>query len=86
MASLGELAQALHVGFPPDRIVFDSPAKTRAELAYALERGVPVNLDNFQVGVTADGGYSRKCPLLLHTRLQTSGPVLHAQARCCVAA
>jgi diaminopimelate decarboxylase len=31
-ASLGELQQALHVGFPPDRIVFDSPAKTRSEL------------------------------------------------------
>lgn len=50
VASLGELLQALHVGFPPERIVFDSPAKTVAELAFALEKGVPVNLDNFQVG------------------------------------
>ncbi|KAI8473435.1 MAG: Orn/DAP/Arg decarboxylase 2 [Monoraphidium minutum] len=48
VASLGELAQALHVGFPPGRVVFDSPCKTRAELAFALERGVAVNLDNFQ--------------------------------------
>ncbi|KIZ00782.1 diaminopimelate decarboxylase [Monoraphidium neglectum] len=48
VASLGELAQALHVGFPPDRIVFDSPAKTAAELEFALARGVPTNLDNFQ--------------------------------------
>eukprot|EP00878_Enallax_costatus_P035087 GHUV01039058.1.p1 GENE.GHUV01039058.1~~GHUV01039058.1.p1 ORF type:complete len:169 (+),score=34.24 GHUV01039058.1:428-934(+) len=47
-ASLGELAQALHVGFTPDKIVFDSPAKTLAELRYALQAGVAVNLDNFQ--------------------------------------
>lgn len=31
-ASLGELQQALWVGFAPDRVVFDSPAKTVAEL------------------------------------------------------
>jgi diaminopimelate decarboxylase len=30
--------------------VFDSPAKTAAELEFALARGVPTNLDNFQVG------------------------------------
>jgi diaminopimelate decarboxylase len=40
VASLGELAQALRVGFDPSKVVFDSPAKTRAELAYALEAGV----------------------------------------------
>uniref|UniRef100_A0A383W8Q7 Orn/DAP/Arg decarboxylase 2 N-terminal domain-containing protein n=1 Tax=Tetradesmus obliquus TaxID=3088 RepID=A0A383W8Q7_TETOB len=47
-ASLGELQQALQVGFPPERIVFDSPAKTRSELRFALSAGVAVNLDNFQ--------------------------------------
>eukprot|EP00775_Hariotina_reticulata_P014311 gene14311-38_t len=47
-ASLGELAQALHCGFPPEHIVFDSPAKTMSELRYALSAGVPINLDNFQ--------------------------------------
>ncbi|KAF6260810.1 diaminopimelate decarboxylase [Scenedesmus sp. NREL 46B-D3] len=47
-ASMGELQQALHVGFPPNRIVFDSPAKTRSELRFALSAGVAVNLDNFQ--------------------------------------
>jgi diaminopimelate decarboxylase len=31
-ASLGELQQALRVGFPPERVVFDSPAKTITEL------------------------------------------------------
>lgn len=31
-ASLGELQQALRVGFAPERLVFDSPAKTLPEL------------------------------------------------------
>ncbi|GGR95159.1 diaminopimelate decarboxylase [Streptomyces humidus] len=48
VAGAGELAQALAAGFAPDRIVFDSPAKTRSELARALELGVAVNADNFQ--------------------------------------
>ncbi|MDX3240414.1 hypothetical protein [Streptomyces sp. ME18-1-4] len=47
-ASAGELAQALAAGFAPEQIVFDSPAKTRAELRQALELGVAVNADNFQ--------------------------------------
>ncbi|MFG2574109.1 diaminopimelate decarboxylase [Streptomyces sp. NPDC048481] len=47
-ASAGELAQALAAGFAPDRIVFDSPAKTRPELARALELGVAVNADSFE--------------------------------------
>ncbi|WP_330292060.1 diaminopimelate decarboxylase [Streptomyces sp. NBC_00576] len=48
VASAGELAQALAAGFTPEQIVFDSPAKTRAELRQALELGVTVNADNFQ--------------------------------------
>ncbi|WP_329331415.1 diaminopimelate decarboxylase [Streptomyces sp. NBC_00663] len=48
VASAGELAQALAAGFTPEQIVFDSPAKTRSELAHALELGVAVNADNFQ--------------------------------------
>ncbi|MCX2969305.1 MULTISPECIES: diaminopimelate decarboxylase [Streptomyces] len=48
VASPGELAQALAAGFAPERIVFDSPAKTRAELRRALELGVAVNVDNLQ--------------------------------------
>ncbi|WP_326584982.1 diaminopimelate decarboxylase [Streptomyces sp. NBC_00481] len=47
-ASTGELAQALAAGFAPERIVFDSPAKTRADLNRALALGVAVNVDNFQ--------------------------------------
>ncbi|WP_329280584.1 diaminopimelate decarboxylase [Streptomyces sp. NBC_01451] len=48
VASAGELAQALAAGFTPEHIVFDSPAKTRAELFQALELGVTVNADSFQ--------------------------------------
>ncbi len=48
VASAGELAQALAAGFDPADIVFDSPAKTRAELAHALRLGVAVNADSFQ--------------------------------------
>ncbi|MCT2589629.1 diaminopimelate decarboxylase [Streptomyces sp. N2-109] len=47
-ASAGELAQALEAGFAPEQIVFDSPAKTRAELVQALSLGIAVNADSFQ--------------------------------------
>lgn len=47
-ASLGELCQALRAGFPPERIVFDSPAKTIGELRFALSQGVNLNIDNMQ--------------------------------------
>ncbi|MFF4080523.1 diaminopimelate decarboxylase [Streptomyces sp. NPDC087218] len=48
VASPGELEQALAAGFPYDRIVFDSPAKTVEELEFALAHGIAINLDNFQ--------------------------------------
>ncbi|MBT2527951.1 diaminopimelate decarboxylase [Streptomyces sp. ISL-99] len=48
VASAGELAQALDAGFEPAQIVFDSPAKTRAELVQALTLGIAVNADSFQ--------------------------------------
>lgn len=48
VASKGELELAVAAGFAPDRIVFDSPAKTRAELKRALELGVSMNIDNFE--------------------------------------
>ena len=48
VASPGELEQALAAGFPYDRLVFDSPAKTVAELEFALSHGIAINLDNFQ--------------------------------------
>jgi diaminopimelate decarboxylase len=46
VASLAELKLAEAAGFPPERIVFDSPVKTADELAYALARGVRVNVDS----------------------------------------
>ncbi|WP_211369842.1 diaminopimelate decarboxylase [Nonomuraea turkmeniaca] len=46
VASSGELRIALDAGFDPATIVFDSPAKTREELAQALALGVAVNADN----------------------------------------
>ncbi|MFF2896131.1 diaminopimelate decarboxylase [Streptomyces sp. NPDC057966] len=48
VASPGELEQALAAGFPYDRLVFDSPAKTVGELEFALAHGIAINLDNFQ--------------------------------------
>lgn len=45
-ASLPELRLALEAGQPPERIVFDSPAKTVSELAFALKAGINVNADN----------------------------------------
>ena len=48
VASPVELAAALRTGFPPERIVFDSPAKTRTEIDEGLSRGIMLNIDNFQ--------------------------------------
>ncbi|MFH1143356.1 MAG: alanine racemase [Candidatus Eisenbacteria bacterium] len=45
-ASLPELKLAQAAGFPGARIVFDSPAKTPDEIAYALAAGVHVNADS----------------------------------------
>lgn len=48
VASDGELTAALEAGIPAEQIVFDSPAKSKAELRRALELGVSLNIDNFQ--------------------------------------
>ncbi|MEN8219578.1 MAG: diaminopimelate decarboxylase [Pseudomonadota bacterium] len=48
VASFPELRLAEKAGFSPDRIVFDSPAKTGSELEYALKRGIYLNADSFQ--------------------------------------
>jgi len=42
------LRLALEAGVSPQKIVFDSPAKTISELKLALEKGIYLNLDNFQ--------------------------------------
>jgi diaminopimelate decarboxylase len=46
-ASLPELYLAEATGFSPERIVFDSPCKTKKEIEYALKLGVYFNADSF---------------------------------------
>ncbi len=48
VASPGELALARAAGFDPARTVFDSPAKSRTEIAEALSIGMALNIDSFQ--------------------------------------
>ena len=48
VSSPGELAQARAAGFPADRLVLDSPVKSRRELADALGSGIALNVDNFE--------------------------------------
>ena len=45
-ASFEELSLALAAGCPPERIVYDSPARTPAELEAALNLGVVINVDS----------------------------------------
>ncbi|HPS73871.1 MAG TPA: hypothetical protein PLD52_06200 [Bacteroidales bacterium] len=45
-ASIGEVYLALQAGYPPQRIVYDSPVKTRQDLAAALNAGVHINADS----------------------------------------
>ncbi|MFE7754929.1 diaminopimelate decarboxylase [Streptomyces sp. NPDC057429] len=47
VASPGELRLAVEAGFAPEKIVLDSPAKTRDELRTGLALGVAVNADSF---------------------------------------
>ncbi|MGA2790636.1 MAG: diaminopimelate decarboxylase [Candidatus Bathyarchaeia archaeon] len=46
VASGGELYAALKVGVPPDRIVFDGPNKSIAELETAIKSRVMINVDS----------------------------------------
>ena len=46
-ASMEEIHIGLAAGCPPERILFDSPAKTKQELKEALRLGVKINADNF---------------------------------------
>jgi diaminopimelate decarboxylase len=45
-ASLPELYLSQKAGFSPDKIVFDSPVKTKQEIEHALSLGVHVNADS----------------------------------------
>jgi diaminopimelate decarboxylase len=46
-ATIGEVYTALKSGYEPAKIVFDSPAKTLDELAFALKNGIHINADSF---------------------------------------
>jgi diaminopimelate decarboxylase len=48
VASPGELEHALRLGFAPEKIVLDSPAKTRRDIFTALSKGVQLNADSFE--------------------------------------
>ena len=47
-ASTGELAVAAAAGCPPERVVFDSPAKTPRDLRAAIDAGLRLNADNLE--------------------------------------
>jgi len=47
-ATLPEIYLAEKSGYAPDKIIFDSPAKTHQEIRYVLERGFHLNADSLQ--------------------------------------
>jgi diaminopimelate decarboxylase len=47
-ASLPEVYLALKAAFKNDKIVFDSPAKTKEEIAFALKNGININADSLE--------------------------------------
>ncbi len=54
-ASFAEAANAVEHGCPPAKCFFDSPAKTLAELRWALELGLTINADNLDELARIDG-------------------------------
>lgn len=46
-ASMGEVVHAQAIGFPGEKILFTSPCKTHAELRWALEHRIRLNVDSF---------------------------------------
>eukprot|EP00095_Tigriopus_kingsejongensis_P002041 snap_masked-scaffold556_size137522-processed-gene-0.7 protein:Tk02041 transcript:snap_masked-scaffold556_size137522-processed-gene-0.7-mRNA-1 annotation:"diaminopimelate decarboxylase" len=45
-ASISETMHAISLGFDSDKVIFDSPCKTKVDLKTALDAGVYINLDN----------------------------------------
>lgn len=60
-ASIGEVQHSiLRCKVPKDRVVFDSPCKTKVELEFALKEQIHLNMDNFEeyhraVDIIGDG-------------------------------
>ncbi len=46
-ASMPEIHLALKAGISPDKIFFDSPAKTKDEISFAMKAGININADSF---------------------------------------
>ncbi|MBD3275314.1 MAG: diaminopimelate decarboxylase, partial [Candidatus Marinimicrobia bacterium] len=46
-ASYPEVILAIDAGISPDKIVFDSPAKTENDLHESMDLGIHINIDNF---------------------------------------
>ncbi len=59
-ASIEEVHIALAANCPPERIVFDSPAKTHDELVESLHLGLVLNADNFAELERIDGIVTRQ--------------------------
>lgn len=83
VASPGELALARAAGVPAARTVFDSPAKTTAELRDALALGIAVTADNPQElarldALVAEGPAVTTSPLGLRVNPQVGGGVIGA--------
>ncbi|MDC3962648.1 diaminopimelate decarboxylase [Polyangium jinanense] len=74
-ASFEEVRLAIAAGCPASRIVFDSPAKTRDEIASALALGVHLNVDNFDEldRVASALGNTRPPPIGLRVNPQVGG-------------
>lgn len=48
VASSGELAAAFAAGYAAEQIIFDSPAKTIADLTLCIKENIALNIDNLQ--------------------------------------
>ena len=49
------------MGFPPDKVVFDSPCKTKNDIKTALEAGIIMNLDNEHEAQVVDDLLKHQC-------------------------
>ncbi len=75
-ASFPEIRLAEAAGFPPDRIVFDSPVKTADEISYCLSRGIGLNADSLAevqriAGLIPPGGTSSMIGIRINPQVGT---------------
>lgn len=54
-ASITEVEHALAMGFPAEKVCFDSPAKTKRELVSAITKGCVVNMDGAEEMARVNG-------------------------------